>query len=157
MNLSELKSILTKIENIQFRLPTGSNVPDHFHITEVGIITKHYIDCGGVERLEKWISLQLWYANDYAHRLKPQKLLNIIRLAENKLGIGNMEIEIEYQSDTIGKYSVHFDGDIFRLIPKQTTCLATDACGIPAYAGQHEVAEPESTSVKSCKPGNGCC
>ena len=58
MNLFEFKSALTKVKNIQFRLPSGSNVPDHFQITEIGLITKHYIDCGGVERLEKWISLQ---------------------------------------------------------------------------------------------------
>jgi hypothetical protein len=157
MNLSEFKTALSNIENIQFRLPSGSNVPDHFHITEVGLVTKHFIDCGGVERLEKWITLQLWFANDYMHRLKPQKLLNIIKLSEKKLGIGNVEIEIEYQSDTIGKYSVYFDGDIFRLIPKQTTCLATDACGVPASFLDNEYAEAKNTSVKSCQPGSGCC
>jgi hypothetical protein len=55
--------------------------------------------------------------------LKPQKLLNIIALSENRLGIGDLEVEVEYQSDTIGKYGLGFDGTNFQLLSKKTACL----------------------------------
>lgn len=44
-------------------------------------------------------NFQLWDANDFDHRLKPQRFLNIIGLSEKVLGIGVLEIEVEYQSD----------------------------------------------------------
>lgn len=131
MKLSEIKKHLATAEAVNFKLPTGALVPENFHVTEVGIVTKHFIDCGGTERMEKVVNFQLFDANDFEHRLKPQKLLNIITLSEEKLGIGDLEIEVEYQSDTISKYGLDFIGKNFVLVPKQTACLASDACGIP--------------------------
>lgn len=61
------------------------------------------------------MNFQLWNADDFEHRLKPNKLLNIIKLSEEKLGIGDFEIEVEYQSDTIGKYDLDFNGKTFVL------------------------------------------
>src|SRR5690606_31542974 len=101
-------------------------VPEHFHVTEIGIITKRFIDCVGTLRNEKVVSFQLWDANDFDHRLKPEKLRKIIALSENVLDIEDSEIEIEYQSDTIGKYDLGFDGNTFLLLSKKTTCLASD-------------------------------
>ena len=82
MKLSEVKSALKELETIGFELPNGDLVASHFHVTEVGKITKHFIDCGGVERKEEVVNFQLWNANDYDHRLHPEKLLNIIELSE---------------------------------------------------------------------------
>ena len=48
-------------------------VPSHFHVTEVGKITKHFIDCGGTVRNEEVVNFQLWQADDYDHRLHPEK------------------------------------------------------------------------------------
>ena len=93
MKLSEIKDILTNLDNVEFQLSDGSFVPEHFHVTEVGMITKDFIDCGGVIRHEKVVNFQLWNANDFEHRLKPGKLLKIIQLSEEKLGIGDHEIE----------------------------------------------------------------
>jgi hypothetical protein len=39
-------------------------VPEHFHVTEVGVVTKDFIDCGGTVRHEKVANFQLWDAND---------------------------------------------------------------------------------------------
>ena len=50
MKLSEIKNQLKKLTTIAFQLPNGELVPSHFHVTEVGKITKHFIDCGGVVR-----------------------------------------------------------------------------------------------------------
>ncbi|MBX2966816.1 MAG: hypothetical protein KF845_11770 [Cyclobacteriaceae bacterium] len=150
MKLSSVKQILPTLENIEFQLETGTFVPEHFHVTEVGMITKNFIDCGGVIRTEKVVNFQLWNANDYEHRLKPNKLLNIIKLSEEKLGIEDLEIEVEYQSDTIGKYDLEFNGKTFLLKSKTTACLAQDACGIPT-----EKQNVQTSS--SCTPNSGCC
>jgi hypothetical protein len=150
MKLSEVKNILPTLENVAFRLENGTFVPEHFHVTEVGKITKHFIDCGGVVRTEEKVGFQLWNANDFDHRLKPQKLLNIINLSERKLGIEDAEIEVEYQGETIGKFHLDFDGNNFVLLSTTTTCLAQDSCGIP----QEKLI---STQKSSCSPDGGCC
>jgi hypothetical protein len=132
MKLSEIKSVLNHSTSIAFQLPNGDLVPSHFHITEVGKITKHFIDCGGTVRHEEIVNFQLWNANDYDHRLHPEKLLKIIELSEKVLGIADLEIEVEYQGDTIGKFGLDFDGTNFLLTTKQTDCLAKDNCGMPS-------------------------
>lgn len=82
MKLSEIKEILPTLENVEFQLENGTFVPEHFNVTEVGTVTKHFIDCGGTIRNEKVVNFQLWNADDLEHRLKPAKLLNIIKLSE---------------------------------------------------------------------------
>lgn len=157
MKLSEIKKYLATAETVNFKLPSGAYVPEHFHVTEIGLVTKHFIDCGGTERLEKVVNFQLWDANDFEHRLKPQKLARIIALSEEKLGIGDLEIEVEYQSDTIGKYGLQFNGKDFELLPKQTACLASDACGIPQVKQKVKLGELLIATQNSCTPGSGCC
>lgn len=82
MKLSEIKRHLASSETVNFKLPTGTYVPENFHVTEIGVITKHFIDCGGTERIEKVVNFQLFIANDFDHRLKPQKLSNIIAFSK---------------------------------------------------------------------------
>lgn len=131
MKLSEVKNILSQLEKIAFQLPNGELVPNHFHVTEVGKITKNFIDCGGTLRKEEVANFQLWNANDYDHRLHPEKLVNIIELSEKVLEMGDLEIEVEYQADTISKFGLDFNGTNFLLTAKQTDCLAKDQCGLP--------------------------
>lgn len=154
MKLSEIKQHLSTATAVNFMLADGTYVPEHFHVTEVGSVIKHFIDCGGTERIEKVINFQLWDANDYEHKLKPQKLLNIIALSEKRLGIGDGEIEVEYQGDTIGKYGLDFNGTDFILTSKQTACLAKEACGVPGQKVNLSEMKAESSS---CTPGSGCC
>lgn len=159
MKLSEIKAILPTLDNVAFQTPDGSFVPEHFHVTEVGSIQKHFIDCGGTIRKEQVVNFQLWNANDYEHRLKPGKLLKIIQLSEEKLGIEDNEIEVEYQGDTIGKYDLSFNGKNFVLVAKNTACLASDACGIPAEKQKLSLSEltPANDQSGCCTPGGGCC
>ena len=154
MNISEMKQSLTGLEAVNFRLPTGEYLPPHFHVTEVGLVTKHFIDCGGTERKETVANFQLWEAGDYDHRLAPQKLLHILNLSDKILGSEELAIEVEYQQDTIGKFGLTFDGADFVLTPKQTACLAQDACGIPSH---QLVALPQLQVALGCTPGGGCC
>ena len=156
MTLSELKNHLKDIKEIGFQLPDGSLVPPHFHVTEVGKITKNFIDCGGTLRHEEIANFQLWNANDYDHRLHPEKLIEIIALSEEILKIKDLEIEVEYQGATIGKYGLDFDGTNFLLINSQTDCLAKDNCGIPEEK-QKVVLSAIETTASSCDPSNGCC
>lgn len=155
MKLSEIKNKLNKLDRIAFQLPNGELVPSHFHVTEVGKITKHFIDCGGTVRNEEVVNFQLWNANDYDHRLHPEKLVSIIELSERVLGIEDLEIEVEYQGDTIGKFGLDFDGKTFLLTNKQTDCLAKDKCGIPSEKPKVKLSEFNNGS--SCTPGSGCC
>lgn len=154
MKLSNIKEILPALENVEFQLQDGTFVPEHFHVTEVGQITKNFIDCGGVIRTEKVVNFQLWNADDFEHRLKPAKLLNIIKLSEEKLDIEDAEIEVEYQSETIGKYDLDFNGNHFILKNKQTACLAQDACSIPAEKQKVKLADLDNAC---CTPNSGCC
>ena len=156
MNLSTLKQHLQGLNTLRFKLPDGTYVPDHFHVTEIGKITREFIDCGGTLRSEQVINFQLFSADDFDHRLAPQKLKNIIQLSENALQLEDREIEVEYQSSTIGKYRVEFDGEAFVLQNMHTDCLAKDACGIPQ--AKPKVQLSQLTVVQNaCTPGSGCC
>jgi hypothetical protein len=152
MKLSEIKKILDTVQTVEFELENGSVVPEHFHVTEIGIVTKHFIDCGGTVRNEKVANFQLWDANDFDHRLKPAKLQKIIALSEKVLGLDDFEIEVEYQTDTIGKYELGFNGDRFILLSKKTACLAKDNCG-----SQKEKLQLHELQNTCCSTDGSCC
>ena len=149
MKLSEAKQYLNTAESVDFALENGTKVPEYFHVTEVGVVTKNFIDCGGTVRQEKVANFQLWNANDYDHRLKPTKLLDIIALSEKILGMEDLEIEVEYQTNTIGKYDLGINQQGFVLLSKQTACLALESCGVPNLT--------TNTKASACTPGGGCC
>ncbi|MCM0664543.1 DUF6428 family protein [Flavobacterium tyrosinilyticum] len=157
MKLSEVKQVLSTLDNVEFQLENGAFVPEHFHVTEVGVVTKSFIDCGGVIRTEKAVNFQLWDANDFEHRLKPNKLLHIIQLSEDKLNIEDLEIEVEYQNVTIGKYDLEFNGKTFILKNKTTACLAQDACGIPTEKQKINLTQLTNDNASCCTPNSGCC
>lgn len=155
MTLEEIKKHLNEAQQIAFQLPDGSLVPSHFHVTEVGKVTKHFIDCGGTVRHETKANFQLWEANDYDHRLHPEKLVKIINLAQRTLDMEDLEIEVEYQGETIGKYDLDWDGKVFSLRSKQTDCLAKDLCGVTDRGKTLDLSA--MTANNACKPGFGCC
>lgn len=161
MKLSEVKTQLTQLTGVNFELPDGTMVPEHFHVTEIGVVTKHFIDCGGTVRDEKVASFQLWNANDTDHRLKAEKLLKIIDLSEKVLGLEDLEVEVEYQDTTIGKYALGFNGTHFMLEAKQTACLASDKCGTENTTKPRiklsQLTVTENASNACCTPGGGCC
>ena len=155
MKLSKIKELLAQQETIAFQLPNGDLVPNHFHVTEVGKITKNFIDCGGTVRNEEVVNFQLWNANDYDHRLHPEKLISIIELSEKVLGIEDLEIEVEYQGQTIEKFGLDFNGTNFILTSKQTDCLAKDNCGIPAEKPKVKLSDVNNEPC--CAPDGNCC
>ncbi|MFT5512450.1 MAG: hypothetical protein ACI8SE_000848 [Bacteroidia bacterium] len=157
MKLSEVKSTLQNIGEVRFKLPDGSFVPQHFHVTEIGAISKNFIDCGGKVRKDDVVNFQLWEANDFDHRIAPSKFTDIIQLSENILKLHDAEVEVEYQSETIGKYGLTFDGENFVLTNTHTDCLAKDNCGIPSTKIKRNLATVGQESGSCCTPGGGCC
>lgn len=157
MTLLDIKNRLENLDTLKFVLPDGSQVPSHFHVTEVGKVSKHFIDCGGTERHEDVINFQLWTADDVDHRLQAQKLLKIIDLSINKLDLSiNSTVKVEYQGQTIETYGLNFENDAFNLIPQQTDCLAKDSCGIPQQKPKLKMSELQNSQA-CCSPESGCC
>ncbi|MDF1697133.1 MAG: DUF6428 family protein [Saprospiraceae bacterium] len=155
MKLSEVKENLATIKELKFKLPDGTYVADHFHVTEVGQISKSFIDCGGVIRHEKKVNFQLWEADDYNHRLHPEKLENIINLSIDKLNIEDAEVEVEYQGETIQKFGIEFNLGEFHLMSTHTDCLARDKCNVPLQKVKVDLSS--LTADACCTPGGGCC
>ena len=157
MNVSQFKKHLDTVSILTFVQPNGTIVPQHFHITEAGLTTKHFIDCGGTVRTEKSISMQVWVANDTDHRLEPQKLKGILAKAETLFSNEDLEMEIEYQMETISRFGLDFNGQNFLLTPKHTDCLAQDHCGIPAEKQKLNLSDLQTAPAACCTTEGACC
>ncbi|MFZ4545732.1 MAG: DUF6428 family protein [Saprospiraceae bacterium] len=155
MKISEFKNLLTSIDKLVFELPDQKIIPQHFHVTEVGVVSKHFVDCGGTIRKDKTASFQIWVAADLDHRLSPEKLLKIVDISKNILGDEDLDIEVEYQVNTINKFGLDFKGGKFMLTPTFTDCLARDHCGIPTVKYKLELADLGKSNA-CCTPGT-CC
>jgi hypothetical protein len=167
MKIQPFLQTLASMSELRWSLPDGSLVPAHAHVTEVALMTRRFVDCGGTHRMERRIQLQLWVANDVDHRLDPSKLMRIIRETEAWMEWDNHEVEIEYQGKTIERYGVEIMEGVLALQPLQTNCLAQDRCGLPILEEtsnltrtvEEAVPQPKSQApvVGRCKPGSGCC
>ncbi len=159
MNYTSFKQALQTIDTLTFIQADGLPVPSHFHITEVGLVTKHFIDCGGKERTDKVISFQLWTDEDVQHRLSPEKALGIFKQAAFITGEADFELEVEYQTEsTVGKFAVQFENNQFYLVNKHTTCLASSVCGVDSAKYKSNLAaQPIAEKSSCCTPGSGCC
>lgn len=156
MKLSEFKRHLATVQDFQIFEPNGQPVPSHFHLTEMGLVQKHFIDCGGMERREQLVSFQLWVATDTDHRLLPQKVLKIIDMGERLLPREDLDVEVEYQGVTVGRFEIDFKNGHFLLLPKQTACLALDTCGVNLPKKRIKLSALNQEGL-SCTPDSGCC
>ena len=135
------------------RLPSGEQVPAHFHVTEVGKVSKDFVDCGGVQRCEQTCVLQTLVANDVEHRLTADKLARILDF-NNHLNLpADIPVEFEIQGSTVQVFSLdscQLDDSrlTLNLAAKQTACLAPDKCGI---------GDALPTLDGSCCDDSGCC
>jgi hypothetical protein len=158
MKLSQLQEALKTMDEVHFTLPNGNFVPRHYHLTEIGLATKTFIDCGGKRHQDKKVSLQLWTSIDYNHRLKADKFLNIINTSLPLFDGEDLDIEVEYQADTVGKYQLGFNGNNLELLGTKTDCLATELCGIDAIKTKAKKSLASlGETVEACTPGGGCC
>lgn len=156
MKLSQFRNQLEKVEQLDFILQNGNKVPSHFHITEIGMTTKRFTDCGNTFRISKTAAFQLWNSTDFQHRLEPKKVIRIIDLTQNMFAGEDLEIEIEYQQETIGKFGLDFIDGKFILINTKTDCLAKSDCGIPASKIKTSLNELQN-ETNCCVPNSSCC
>ncbi|QDT67623.1 hypothetical protein MalM25_05230 [Planctomycetes bacterium MalM25] len=136
MKLADFRSALEANPDCSLRVAFGQDaLAAHFHVTEVGRVTKDFVDCGGVRRSETRCVLQTLVAGDTDHRLNSTKLAKIVALADVLDLPGEASVEVEHQERSVSTDlldAVEREGDTLtlRLAPKQTACLAEDACGI---------------------------
>ena len=138
MKLKDLKATLALHPDAlpRFILPDGDQIPAHFHITEVGHVTKRSIDCGGkLHDTADTCLLQTYVADDVEHRLTAGKFAKILQLGDRVLPHNDLEVEVEYDCCVVAQYPVataelsgsHIE---IRLGEKHTDCLAKEKCGI---------------------------
>src|SRR3984957_8537868 len=136
MQISELKKTLAEnsYRNIRFILTTGTKAPPHAHVTEVALIEKKFIDCGGTFRTDSLCRLQTWFDDDTDHRITAGKLLAILDKAASFLGTEDLEVDVEHEAPFVSQFPIEkadVDGDALSIYfgIKHTDCLArTDAC-----------------------------
>jgi hypothetical protein len=150
MKLSDLKMALLQRPNtsLRFVLPDGECIPAHAHVTEVGHVSKTFIDCGGITGKSETVLLQTHVGNDTEHRLSSNRFAKILELGDRVLPHDQLEVEVEYDCCIVAQYPVigtRSAGDHLDLIlgNKRTQCLARERAKI----------EEES----SCCAAAGCC
>ena len=155
MTLQELLNDLEGEGNLVFRQADGTSIPPHFHITEVGLITRSYIDCGGRLGQLHSVNMQIHYGQDTDHRLSKSKFKGILTKSLRALNLPNVDIEVEYQwNGTIGKFKLGKVLTDWVLIPTSTDCLAKDHCGIPQT---FEESNSGCCSTKAGEKQTVCC
>jgi hypothetical protein len=138
MKLSQLRKVLESHPEKfpRFVLPDGDQVPAHFHLTEVGHVTKNFIDCGGTIRKTESGVLQLWVNDsDADHRLTAGRMAKILALGQRVLPQHDLEIEVEYDDCAISQFpltGIEISGHYldFTMTTKHTDCLAREKCGV---------------------------
>ena len=154
MNIQELITASTdsSIESIEIHLPGGEVLPAHFHLTEIGRVTKDFVDCGGTRRNKTTCVLQTWVAEDKDHRLSAEKLQAILGKSKQLELETATEVEFEVQQDTLSMFTLSAarveEGCLkLQLETMQTQCLAPDLCKVPNLS---------VIGGDSCS-GPGCC
>lgn len=158
MKLSHFTKLLQAHPDKPFHLvlPGRDTVPVSFHITEVGHVTRKFIDCGGRVHSVQTCQLQAWLGTDTDHRLLVGKMAGILTLAQAKgiLPTEDLNVEFEYEDAAISQYAVenYMVSDsavVLHLEAKHTDCLAKDIC-LPKL--------PMAVSaIEGCGCGPGCC
>jgi hypothetical protein len=158
MKLSEFKRILVgnSQRNVRFVLPTGSKIPPHAHVTEVALMEKKFVDCGGQFRAESLCRLQAWIADDTDHRLTAGKLAAVLNKADSFLTNDDLEVDVEYEAPFISQFPIE-KAEISNeelavyLSIKHTACLAEDRCLPPNLNKSSRFAPiPEFKAGKCC-------
>lgn len=156
MDFHSLKQSLSDAPDagLVFEFSSGKRLASHFHVTEVGKVSKDFVDCGGVRRSLETCVLQTLVAHDVDHRLVSSKLLGILEKS-GLLGVAeSTEVEVETQGETIETYSLASVAAVdkalvFKLQSKQTACLATDKCGLDVL--------PVANESSCCGGSSECC
>lgn len=136
MKVSQFQSFLrTQPDTLpRFVLPSGDQIPAHFHVTEVGYVAKKFVDCGGTFRHTEACVLQTHAAGDLDHRLTSGRLASILELGRPILPNDELDVEVEWDCCVTAQYPIASvevldDRLEFKLAAKHTACLAREKCG----------------------------
>jgi hypothetical protein len=148
MKLSDLKIVLRQYPHAypRFVLPDGQRIPAHAHVTEVGHVSKTFIDCGGVTGKRETVVVQTHVMEDTDHRLDAGRFAKILDLGDRVVPSDRLDVEVEYDCCIVSRYPVAktvVAGEHLDLIleNQRTNCLA------------RERRESEAT----CCAGANCC
>jgi hypothetical protein len=150
MTIQQLIEHLDQLTELRFIGPGNKAIAPHFHLTEVTREDRHILDCGGHLQQETKVILQLWHALDYHHRLSPEKFKMILLQFQKQVDDSELEVLLEYQTDTIGRYGLSFSNGAFIMQSLKTDCRAKSECGIPVMEAVEAISD-------CCKPGSNCC
>jgi hypothetical protein len=133
VKLSDLRAVLEKHPDSfpRFILPDGDYIPAHAHVTEIGHVSKKFIDCGGVMGTTEKVLLQTHVGRDIEHRLRSDRFAKILQLGERLLPHDQLEVEVEYDCCVVAQYPItdvkrageHLD---LLLGKRHTQCLAQE-------------------------------
>ncbi|HVF72989.1 MAG TPA: DUF6428 family protein [Chthoniobacterales bacterium] len=145
MKLSDLRLALEQHPGTlpRFILPDGDLIPAHAHVTEVGHVTKSFIDCGGVTGRNETVLLQTHVGRDTEHRLNSGRFAKILELGKRILPHDQLDVEVEYDCCVVAQYPVEAvkpAGQHLEIVlgKRRTQCLAQErqkaAAGTPEEA-----------------------
>jgi hypothetical protein len=173
MKLSELKNYLYRAPDsgVVFSLPDGRVIPAHFHVTEVGHVTKRFIDCGGTTRTAEACVLQTWVGSnqDDGHRLTAGRLAKILGLSHAILPSHELSVEVEHEDPFVSQFPIdeivqRGPDLLIKLGLKHTDCLAKERCGVTDRSGNKEgdddFAMADQVDAPCCSggaSGGKCC
>jgi hypothetical protein len=150
MKLNDLKMALRQHPNTSPRLvlPNGDYIPPHAHVTEVGHVSRTFIDCGGMTGNTEVVLLQTHVGDDTDHRLSSERFAKILDLGDRVLPHDQLDVEVEYDCCVVAQYPItetRSVGEHLDLIlgSKRTQCLARERARIEA--------------ASSCCAVAGCC
>jgi hypothetical protein len=133
----------------RFVLPDGDYTPAHAHVTEVGLVVRNFIDCGGLVGKEEKIVLQTHVGNDTDHRLRSDRFAKILQLGSRVIPRANLDVDVEYDCCVVAQYPIaeaRPDGQHLNLILRRgrTQCRARER-----REGQ--------TAIGCCVTSAACC
>lgn len=119
--------------SIEFYLPNGKQIPAYFHITDVGSVFRHFIDCGSQVRNESYVQIQIWLGKDTEHSLNGETVLKILSHCDVVLDklpdLQSTDVIIEYKEELTSQYPIeHIEqtGQAVKiyLTSSETQCLS---------------------------------
>jgi hypothetical protein len=133
----------------RFILPSADYIPAHAHVTEVGHVVRHFIDCGGLTGKEEKVVLQTHVGNDTDHRLRSDRFAKILELGNRVIPSADLDIDVEYDCCVVAQYpiaEVAPDGEHLSLILRRgrTQCRAQER-------------RPSETAALCCATSATCC
>ena len=90
----------------RFVLPNGDHIPEHAHVTEVGHVTRSFVDCGGLTGKEEKILLQTHVGDDTDHRLRADRFAKILQLGNRVIPSANLDVDVEYDCCVVAQYPI---------------------------------------------------